>query len=529
MRPKVFQLLTSVLLLAGAAWPQPALALPVPFTSSTYEAHTEIKADGSYYDYNFQSSSDPFLYSVREYLLGDPSNPELSIVAQAMVLDPTFLYAYVASVTTGNHSGWPYANMRAGFSFWGSFPALYLHYKFSLVAYSQSLEPGAAASASASIWTIIFDDTSQTKVFEHNWQVMSHDADADGIPLIDFIQDQVVQHTIPLTTGHKYWFYLDPWAVQAITMGHASAWAAGGMTEIDLQAVPAPASLMLMGSGLLALWKGSRFSGRRRKDKDFPRKVTLAVALFLALTWGMGTSAALADPIVITDSAYEAFVEVKADQVYYEFLFQSLPTPPVVAAKTLVLGDPGNPDVSVKAEGKTLNSSYLTAEATSQSQAGHYGWPYAYMRAAMNFSATSSEVRITYEYTLSAQANSPAASGAAYAYASLWSGLFDLTAQTPIWSHHPIQQASAANGAGNLTNSLSDTFDQVFVLTIGHDYNFYTGSWAVGAYSTGLADAAALAQISNLQIYYNPIPASYLLVASGLLALLGIKQSSRKR
>jgi hypothetical protein len=222
------------------------------------------------------------------------------------------------------------------------------------------------------------------------------------------------------------------------------------------------------------------------------------IALFcslLVLTWVLGSQSA---PISFTSTYYEAYASAYYGWESEEFKKTS---PGPVSANASV----PNASAAAGASGDTQ----LTGLCASASASSTDAYAYSYMVATFEFEATFPQIRISYDYEvkLTATGDEVIAYGGFYVYLEDWSA-----------GGAPFVHVLEENGKGRL-NELID-------LSSGHEYYLWLGTDLLRAeiYDNDGTWASASVSLTNIDIQAVPLPASLLLVGSGLLALWARKR-----
>jgi hypothetical protein len=247
-------LLCSLLVLTGALAAQ---AAPIVYSSTDYEAYA--------------SASDA---ATPEEIEDLQSGSSLSIAASATVdnasatagaSDDTQLQLSAfssASTAPENTAGQASSSLAASLIFTATFPQISISYTYNI---QMTVEPGDEGSASAEVGlsSILINKTTSETIWSYDRYYYNYDGvyysfDLEGNQVAVTEEEvnglETVNYLTTLTKDEEYELYFNVSALYIYVSYDGEASSEISLTNINIQAVPLPPSLFLVGAGLLGLW-----------------------------------------------------------------------------------------------------------------------------------------------------------------------------------------------------------------------------------------------------------------------------------
>ena len=245
-----------VLLVIVLCWTSTASAFPISYSKSGSYAYAYTEED-AWYNYNddeeWMDSDSLNAYAWAEVSCAD------SMAECYDGIFGTYLYAEANAAQPGTYGLEGYASAisdtGAFLEFTANFPQIRVQFDYNLMA-DADWEYGTRYSK-AEVGSYLLDITENYKVWEINFTIVM-----DGTPLPEPIRYGTVDELLDLANGHYYRLYLAVWEVNAYVEGEVTAYASATIENIQVDGVPLPSTLLLLGAGLLTL---AAYERRNRK------------------------------------------------------------------------------------------------------------------------------------------------------------------------------------------------------------------------------------------------------------------------
>jgi hypothetical protein len=244
--------LVLVVMMTLLAWTGTALATPLILDH--YQAYTKANINpfgDEYFDDDYTETPTAYAEAIT------PNTPEY---AEAFAYCPSSDSLYASALS--NYQGSGGTSASASMIAWkdqitisADLPQLHIHFEYYLYVKVDDTGSGStnAGHAEASLHPTVVDYSpgSYGLVVWDLPDSLTLD-NSTGTEIINTTSD-TIDEVISLIPGHKYAISFSPFEVKAWAYDGQEAWAYGAITDIDLQLVPLPSTLLLASSGLLGL------------------------------------------------------------------------------------------------------------------------------------------------------------------------------------------------------------------------------------------------------------------------------------
>lgn len=240
----MFRQNTRIAMLTGLVvliWVLAAGAAPITYTSTSYNAYGYAQNGMTWVDDTQSAATLPI----------DATATEGNASAHAWANNTTRLEAQTSASTDGVTGSYTMAWMTAELKFTATFPVVNIYYDHTIAL---TANPGALsgyAYADGLIMSFLEDLTTSDFPWQHTPFYFTSDGDINV--------SGTVNKAVSLTVGNDYGLYLSAYYLSAdadYDVGNASAHVL--LNNIQIDAVPLPAGLLLLGTGLLGLWGWNR-------------------------------------------------------------------------------------------------------------------------------------------------------------------------------------------------------------------------------------------------------------------------------
>lgn len=233
-------------------WAANSAAAPIPYTFTWYTAHAETTyvSEMSFFDPPVVAGS------VDYYSFFGPT--------QAVAEAPDSSHFSASSFSV---SGDANSFLHATFGFTSTFPAIRIQYDVILSAWAAIIEfgfPSSFASAEAEINSFLRDTTAGLTIWSDD-QIVSASAVGNEPPFVFGNNPGSIDVILALTPGHEYELFLSCSSKAYGESGiifYSEGSGSAELTNILVDAVPIPSTILLFSTGLIGLWEfRKRFAG----------------------------------------------------------------------------------------------------------------------------------------------------------------------------------------------------------------------------------------------------------------------------